>query len=95
MKRTLIKITLCALIGLLGVGIFSFSVGDDRNFQVIKNLDIFNAVYDMPKGDERIRLTTEIVAGIIIEELDKLGMAEGVPKEERFLDAYSRVMSES
>ena len=58
-------------------------------------MDIFNAVYDMPKGDERIRLTTEIVAGIIIEELDKLGMAEGVPKEERFLDAYSRVMSEN
>lgn len=45
MRRILIKITLCTFIALLGIGIFSFSVGDDRNFQVIKNLDIFNAVY--------------------------------------------------
>ena len=53
-------------------------------------MDIFNAVYDMPKGDERIRLTTEIVAAIIIEELEKLDMTGGVPKEEKFLDVYSR-----
>ncbi len=55
-------------------------------------MDIFNAVYDMPKGDERIRLTTEIVAAIIIEELDKLGMTSGVPKEEKYLDVYSRII---
>ena len=45
MRRTFIRLTLCAVIGLLGVFIYSFSIGDDRNFQVIKNLDIFNAVY--------------------------------------------------
>ena len=55
-------------------------------------MDIFNAVYDMPKGDERIRMTTEIVAAIIIEELERIGMAQGVPKEEKYLDVYSRVI---
>ena len=55
-------------------------------------MDIFNAVYDMPKGDERIRMTTEIVAAIIIEELEKIGMAGNVPKEEMFLDVYSQVI---
>ena len=55
-------------------------------------MDIFNAVYDMPKGDERIRMTTEIVAAIIIEELDKIGMTGNVPKEEKFLDVYSQMM---
>ncbi|HCM93029.1 MAG TPA: hypothetical protein DIS78_10745 [Lachnospiraceae bacterium] len=55
-------------------------------------MDIFNAVYDMPKGDERIRMTTEIVAAIIIEELEKLNMTGGVPKEEKFLDVYSRII---
>ena len=56
-------------------------------------MDIFNAVYDMPKGDERIRMTTEIVAAIIIEELNELGMAGGVPAEEKYLDVYSSVIS--
>ncbi len=55
-------------------------------------MDIFNAVYDMPKGDERIRMTTEIVAAIIIEELEKLDMTGGVPKEEKFLDVYSKII---
>ena len=55
-------------------------------------MDIFNAVYDMPKGDERIRMTTEIVAAIIIEELDRIGMTGSVPKEEKFLDVYSQMM---
>ena len=55
-------------------------------------MDIFNAVYDMPKGDERIRLTTEIVAAIIIEELEALGMTAGIPKEEKYLDVYSAVL---
>nr|MCR4806919.1 DUF4037 domain-containing protein [Lachnospiraceae bacterium] len=55
-------------------------------------MDIFNAVYDMPKGDERIRLTTEIVAAIIIEELNKLNLAQGIPPEEKYLDVYSRMI---
>lgn len=55
-------------------------------------MDIFNAIYDMPKGDERIRMTTEIVAAIIIEELEKLNMTGGVPKEEKFLDVYSKII---
>ena len=55
-------------------------------------MDIFNAVYDMPKGDERIRMTTEIVAAIIIEELERIGMAGNVPKEEKYLDVYSQVL---
>ena len=55
-------------------------------------MDIFNAVYDMPKGDVRIRMTTEIVAAIIIEELERIGMAGNVPKEEKYLDVYSRVI---
>ncbi|MBR4718964.1 MAG: DUF4037 domain-containing protein [Lachnospiraceae bacterium] len=58
-------------------------------------MDIFNAVYDMPKGDERIRMTTEIVAGIIIEELERIGMAGNVPPQERFLDVYSQVINKS
>lgn len=56
-------------------------------------MDIFNAVYDMPKGDERIRMTTEIVAAIIIEELERIGMAGNVPPQERFLDVYSQVIA--
>ena len=55
-------------------------------------MDIFNAVYDMPKGDERIRMTTEIVAAIIIEELEKINMTGGVPKEEKYLDVYSQAI---
>ncbi|MCR5357571.1 MAG: DUF4037 domain-containing protein [Lachnospiraceae bacterium] len=55
-------------------------------------MDIFNAVYDMPKGDERIRMTTEIVASIIIEELERIGMAGGVPANEKYLDVYSQVI---
>ncbi len=58
-------------------------------------MDIFNAVYDMPKGDERIRMTIEIVAAIIIEELQKIGMAENVPEDEKYLDVYSRVIFSS
>ena len=58
-------------------------------------MDIFNAVYDMPKGDERIRMTTEIVAAIIIEELEKIGMAGNVPPGEKYLDVYSRVIGNS
>ena len=57
-------------------------------------MDIFNAVYDMPKGDDRIRMTIEIVAAIIIEELEKAGMTGNIPKEEKFLDVYSRMMIE-
>ncbi|MCR5421285.1 MAG: DUF4037 domain-containing protein [Lachnospiraceae bacterium] len=55
-------------------------------------MDIFNAVYDMPKGDERIRMTIEIVAAIIIEELEKIGMAGNVAPEEKYLDVYSQVL---
>ena len=58
-------------------------------------MDIFNAVYDMPKGDERIRMTTEIVASIIVEELEKIGMAGGVPGSEKYLDVYSQVLNSS
>ena len=58
-------------------------------------MDIFNAVYDMPKGDERIRMTTEIVASIIVEELEKIGMAGGVPGSEKYLDVYSQVLNNS
>ncbi len=57
-------------------------------------MDIFNAVYDMPKGDERIRMTTEIVAAIIIEELERIGMAGNIPPQEKFLDVYSQVINE-
>lgn len=58
-------------------------------------MDIFNAVYDMPKGDERIRMTTEIVAAIIIEELERIGMAGNIPAQEKYLDVYSQVINES
>ena len=37
-------------------------------------------------------MTTEIVAAIIIEELERIGMAGNVPKDEKFLDVYSQVL---
>ena len=32
-------------VGLTGSALFSFNKGDDRNFQIAKNLDIFNAIF--------------------------------------------------
>ena len=32
-------------VGLAGSALFSFNKGDDRNFQIAKNLDIFNAIF--------------------------------------------------
>ena len=40
-KRTLIS----ALVLLIGLGFSSFKQEDDRNFQIAKNLDIFNAIF--------------------------------------------------
>ncbi|EPT33365.1 peptidase, S41 family [Bacteroidetes bacterium oral taxon 272 str. F0290] len=45
MKRNRKKVTIAACIGIMGVGMLSFNRGDDRSFQIIKNLDIFNAAY--------------------------------------------------
>ncbi len=39
------KLLLAVCIGLAGCAFFGFSKGDDRNFQIAKNLDVFNAVF--------------------------------------------------
>ena len=39
-------------------------------------------------------MTTEIVAAIIIEELERIGMAGNIPPQEKFLDVYSQVINE-
>ncbi len=39
------KLLLAVCIGLAGCAFFGFSRGDDRNFQIAKNLDVFNAVF--------------------------------------------------
>ena len=40
------RILLGAFVVLIGLGLSSFTdKGDDRNFQVAKNLDIFNAIF--------------------------------------------------
>ncbi|WP_455673462.1 S41 family peptidase [Phocaeicola sp.] len=45
MKWNTKKLLFVACFGLAGCAFFSFSKGDDRNFQIAKNLDIFNAVF--------------------------------------------------
>lgn len=45
MKWNSKKIVLVACLGLAGCAFFGFSRGDSRNFQIAKNLDIFNAVF--------------------------------------------------
>ena len=47
------KILLGAFVVLIGLGLSSFTdKDDDRNFQVAKNLDIFNAGNEQPEGDD-------------------------------------------
>ena len=45
MKWNTKSLLFIACVGLAGSALFSFSKGDDRNFQIAKNLDIFNAVF--------------------------------------------------
>ena len=45
MKWNSKKILLMICVGLTGSALFSFNKGDDRNFQIAKNLDIFNAIF--------------------------------------------------
>ena len=42
-KRNVISICIGAF--LLGGMLFGFSKGDDRNFQIVKSIDVFNAVF--------------------------------------------------
>ena len=45
MKKLLNKRIIVGLVGVIAViAFFSFKNGDDRNFQLAKNLDIFNAI---------------------------------------------------
>ena len=44
MKKTTKFISICAGTLLLGGIIFGFSKSDDRNFQMVKSLDVFNSV---------------------------------------------------
>ena len=45
MKWNSKKILLVIGVALAGGALFSFTKGDDRNFQIVKNLDVFNAVF--------------------------------------------------
>ncbi len=45
MKWNSKKILLIMGVALAGSALFSFNKGDDRNFQIAKNLDVFNAVF--------------------------------------------------
>lgn len=45
MKCNSKKILLVICVALAGGALFSFNKGDDRNFQIAKNLDIFNAIF--------------------------------------------------
>lgn len=45
MKLNSKKILLVIGVALAGGALFSFNKGDDRNFQIAKNLDVFNAVF--------------------------------------------------
>lgn len=45
MKWNSKKIGLVICVGLAGCALFGFNKGDDRNFQIAKNLDVFNAVF--------------------------------------------------
>lgn len=45
MKWNSKKILLVICVGLVGSALFSFNKGDDRNFQIAKNLDVFNAIF--------------------------------------------------
>lgn len=45
MKWNSKKILLVICVGLAGSALFSFNKGDDRNFQIAKNLDVFNAIF--------------------------------------------------
>ena len=45
MKWNSKKILLVIGVALAGGALFSFTKGDDRNFQIAKNLDVFNAVF--------------------------------------------------
>ena len=46
-------------------------------------MDILNAIADMPAGDERISMTIEIIATLIIDELKKQGLTTG---DDNYLD---------
>lgn len=45
MKWNSKKILFVICVGLAGGALFSFNKGDDRNFQIAKNLDVFNAIF--------------------------------------------------
>ncbi|MFT3982264.1 MAG: DUF4125 family protein [Lachnospiraceae bacterium] len=55
-------------------------------------MDILQAMYDMPKGDERIPMTIEIIAALIIGKLRELGLAE---REEVSPETYLEVYADS
>ena len=45
MKWNTKSLLFIACVGLAGSALFGFSKGDDRNFRIAKNLDVFNAVF--------------------------------------------------
>ena len=54
-------------------------------------MDILNAIEDMPREDERISMTIEIIAGLIIEELKKeklLSEETDVQIDKNYLEQY-------
>lgn len=54
--------------------------------------DILRAITDMPIGDEKIPMTIEIIAQLIIEELNHQGLTQKLSKgeDENFLEPYGR-----
>ena len=66
MKWNSKKILLMICVGLTGSALFSFNKGDDRNFQIAKNLDIFNAIFKevRPCGDSLPMWYGTVRAGI-------------------------------
>lgn len=45
MKSNTRNLLIAVFVAFLGGTFFSFNKGDDRNFQIVKNLDIFNAIF--------------------------------------------------
>ena len=79
MKWNTKSLLFIACVGLAGSALFGFSKGDDRNFRIAKNLDVFNAVFkelDMFKGYAYL-----YIEGYLVQDHDLILRAMQLAKE--------------
>ena len=88
------QIAIVAVAVIATVAFFSFKSGDDRNFQIAKNLDIFNAIVKEPVSYTHLRAHEtrhDLVCRLLLEKKKKKNTIEkGIKEKKRGLNDYEK-----